>query len=111
MNSQKVLDFWFSETSQGKWFIRDDQFDEAVSTRFRDCWEAACRGELYTWRETLNGRLAEIIVLDQFSRNLNRNRAEAWAQDGMALTLSQEALRQPGWERLGTAQKTFLLMP
>ena len=111
MEYQKVLDFWFCETSQEKWFTRDEQFDEIVSTRFRSCWQAACRGECYTWRESLEGRLAEIIVLDQFSRNLNRNRAEAWAQDTMALVLSQEALRQPEWQQLETAQKAFLLMP
>lgn len=111
MEYENVLTFWFSESSQEKWFSHDDAFDDMISRRFRSCWEAACRGELYAWRETVSGRLAEIIVLDQFSRNLNRHSADAWAQDKMALVLSQEALLQPDWRQLGTPKKAFLLMP
>jgi uncharacterized protein (DUF924 family) len=111
MAYEKVLNFWFRDECQEKWFIRDKQFDDAISTLFRACWEAARQGELCSWRATLHGRLAEIIVLDQFSRNLNRNSAEAWSQDSMALVLSQEVLRQPQWQQLGKPQKAFLLMP
>lgn len=68
-------------------------------------------GELYSWRDTLEGCLAEIIVLDQFSRNLNRNSARAWAQDGMALLLSQEVLRHYEWRSLDNEKQAFLLMP
>jgi hypothetical protein len=59
-------------------------------SRFYPHWQAACAGELFGWRETPHGRLAEIILLDQFSRNLNRNSPRAWQQDGMALVLAQE---------------------
>ncbi|SFO13570.1 Uncharacterized conserved protein, DUF924 family [Candidatus Pantoea varia] len=111
MNYRTVLDFWFSEQSQTKWFKRDDNFDAMISDRFTTCWQMACRGELYTWRECIQGRLAEIIVLDQFSRNLNRASADAWAQDGMALILSQEALLSQEWHQLSVQQRAFLLMP
>jgi len=111
MNYRTVLDFWFSEQSQTKWFERDDNFDAMIGDRFTTCWQMACRGELYTWRENMQGRLAEIIVLDQFSRNLNRESAGAWAQDGMALILSQEALLHHEWHQLSMLQRAFLLMP
>ncbi|MDC7314549.1 DUF924 family protein [Enterobacter ludwigii] len=111
MNYRTVLDFWFSEQSQTKWFERDDNFDAIISDRFTTCWQMACRGELSHWRENILGRLAEIIVLDQFSRNLNRENAHAWAQDGMAMILSQEAILKPEWHQLSVMQRAFLLMP
>lgn len=64
MNYRTVLDFWFSEQSQTKWFERDDNFDAIIIDRFTTCWQMACRGELSHWRENILGRLAEIIVLD-----------------------------------------------
>lgn len=111
MDYQQVLQFWFGKACQGKWFASDEQFDARVRESFGTCWQAACRGELYPWRETLRGRLAEIIVLDQFSRNLNRQHKDAWAQDGMALILSQEALSRPDWDTLSADERSFMLMP
>ncbi|ORM72632.1 hypothetical protein HA42_22215 [Pantoea deleyi] len=111
MDYEDVLNFWFSKASQDKWFVRDEQFDKKVSARFRTHWEAAYRGEYYTWRESIKGRLAEIILLDQFSRNLNRNSPDAWAHDNMALVLSQEAINRPEYPQLSIPQRAFLLMP
>jgi len=111
MDYRQVLNFWFSESRQANWFSHDESFDRIISERFSTCWEMACRGELYHWRENILGRLAEIIILDQFSRNLNRENANAWAQDGMALILSQEAILRPEWHQLSVMQRAFLLMP
>ena len=63
------------------------------------------------WRDTPHGRLAEIIVLDQFSRNLFRNSAKAFAQDGMALVLAQEAVRSGADAALMPQERVFLYMP
>lgn len=111
MNYEDVLLFWFSRTSKDKWFKNDQAFDEEIRRLFGRCWASACRGELFTWRENLYGRLAEIIVLDQFSRNLNRQSCIAWQQDGMALILAQETLNIEGWEHLTLDEKGFMLMP
>ncbi len=59
-----------------------------AAEKFTDVLQQAAQGELWTWRETPAGRLAEIIVLDQLSRNLyRRNDPRAFAQDGMALVI------------------------
>ncbi|MGH8116341.1 MAG: DUF924 family protein, partial [Rhodanobacteraceae bacterium] len=88
-----VLHFWFEEATPEQHFKKDDAFDAAIRARFADTRAAAARGELAAWRDSADGRLAEIIVLDQFSRNLFRDSAQAFAADGMALVLAQEALR------------------
>ncbi len=111
MSPQDILDFWFVETPPENWFTSDPQFDATIKERFTEVWEQARRAELNGWRGTIKGRLAEIIVLDQFSRNIARGTPEAFAQDNMALVLSQEASRTPEFEELTQQEYNFLLMP
>ena len=91
---RKVLECWFNPESEPQWFAKDDEFDNKIRVEFFDIWKSACEGLLYDWRDTVEGRLAEIIVLDQFSRNLCRDKACAFSQDKMALVLAQELLRK-----------------
>ncbi|HGH5404322.1 TPA: DUF924 family protein, partial [Raoultella ornithinolytica] len=89
-DAREILQFWFHQTPPERWFRSDAGFDEQIRHRFSDVHQAALRGELAEWRESSSGRLAEIIVLDQFSRNLFRNSPLSFAADGMALALAQE---------------------
>ena len=87
-----VLDFWFDPATEADWWRRSDAFDARIAERFGALHEAAARCELWQWRTSAEGRLAEIIVLDQFSRNLHRDSARAFAADPLALGLAQEAV-------------------
>ena len=117
MNEQKktppetLLHFWFSELSPQARFTRNPATDAVIRQRFGPLHAKAVAGEVVEWRSTLEGRLAEIILLDQFSRNLYRDDARAFQADAVALALSQEALLQPGIAALRGEQKTFLYMP
>lgn len=106
-----VLAFWFEESSPAQWFARDDGFDAAIRARFAAVHAAATRGELWRWRVDAPGRLAEIIVLDQFSRNLHRGSGAAFAQDTVALVLAQELVAQALDIRLPVAQRGFAYLP
>lgn len=108
---QEVLDFWFKETDSKFHFKKDDHFDEEIRQRFSEVHRQAAAGELWQWRETIQGRLAEIIILDQFSRNMFRNQAKAFSTDGIALVLAQEAIRTKEIDKLTTSQRSFLYMP
>ena len=109
--AEKVLDFWFNEEHQPYWFEKNPQFDNQIKVQFAETLQAAKAGECAHWRETVQGALAEIIVLDQFSRNLHRDSPQAFAQDGMALVLAQEIIKQEDFSSLNTAQKKFAIMP
>jgi uncharacterized protein (DUF924 family) len=74
---QEILQFWFEQTSPANWWSAESTFDEEVRYRYGGLIHEAARGELYEWRNEGKGRLAEIIVLDQFSRNVYRNTAQA----------------------------------
>lgn len=106
-----VLRFWFEECTPEQWWHKDTAFDDGVRTRFGDLHRAAALGELFAWRESPEGRLAEIIVLDQFSRNLHRDRPEAFACDGMALALAQEAVGSGDDLKVALERRSFLYMP
>lgn len=106
-----VLRFWFEECQPAQWWKVDAGFDAEVARRFGALHERASAGECWRWRATPAGRLAEILVLDQFSRNLHRGRPRAFAQDAMALVLAQEAVVGGAAEALAAEPRRFLLMP
>lgn len=110
-SAKEVYDFWFNEENEENWFKRSDAFDQEIYERFYDTWDAARQGLLYKWRETFEGRLAEILVLDQFSRNLQRGNALSYTQDPMALVLSQHAITMPEFDEQPLEKKSFVLLP
>ena len=111
MNYQDFLDFWFSPTAEANWFVKTAEFDALLAEKFAEVHRQAAQGELWTWRGTPAGRLAEIIILDQLSRNLYRNDPRAFAQDGMALVLAQEMIHLKLDQDLKPIERRFLYMP
>jgi uncharacterized protein (DUF924 family) len=108
---EQVLTFWFEETSPKQWWAVDPDFDQAVRARFGGLLRQAGQGELYGWRAQPRGRLAEVIVLDQFPRNIHRGTAQAFALDPMALALAQEAVGGGHDRPLQPIERSFLLLP
>ena len=110
-NSQTILDFWFKEIDSRLWWQKNHEFDELIRQRFGKTHQQATRGELAHWRTDAHGRLAEVIVLDQFSRNLYRNSGQAFAYDLAALILAQECIALGLDQFLSTVEKSFLYLP
>ncbi len=110
-SADSVLDFWFREITPKAWFQKSEAFDGEVAARFGVVLEAAVRGELWTWRRTAEGRLAEVIVIDQFSRNIHRDRPAAFANDPVALILAQTAVELGADLDLEPDARAFLYMP
>lgn len=106
-----VIDFWFEELEPKQWWIKDVELDQTIRDRFGDLHWQANQCELVAWRFTAIGRLAEIIVLDQFSRNIYRDAPEAFASDPLALCLAQHAVSLGTQNELEDVQRQFLYMP
>jgi uncharacterized protein (DUF924 family) len=111
MQPQPILHFWFTELTPKHHFAKDAALDETIRTRFGATLAAAARCELFAWRTTPEGRLAEILVLDQFSRNVYRDTPQAFAQDALALALAQELVASGQDRSLPLAQRSFAYMP
>ena len=111
MTPEAILHFWFDELTPAQHFAKDAQLDAAIAQRFGATLAAAAHGELWGWRTDAAGRLAEILVLDQFSRNVHRDTPRAFAQDGMALVLAQELVASGQDRALPAARRAFAYMP
>jgi uncharacterized protein (DUF924 family) len=113
---QDVLDFWFGPLdTRGKarrvWFVKDPAFDAQVRERFGKLHASAVRRELEMWRLTPESMLALVVVLDQFSRNLYRNDARAFAQDEHARDCAAEALMRDDDLGFLPVEREFLYLP
>ena len=106
-----ILNFWFQEIQPAQWWKVDPAFDELVRKRFGALHEQARHCELFAWRATPEGRLAEVIVLDQFARNIHRGTPGAFAADPLALALAQEAVHAGDDLKLPVEQRAFIYMP
>ena len=106
-----VLSFWFEEIKPMQWWKKVPEFDQLISQRFGQLHQAAVQSELFEWRKTPRGRLAEIIVLDQFSRNIYRDQARAFVGDPLALALAQTAVQLGADQELDLKMRQFLYMP
>jgi uncharacterized protein (DUF924 family) len=111
-SAEAVLHYWFNTLRPKLWFSKDSAVDEDIHRRFGGLLARAAACELWHWRDNPNGRLAEVIVLDQFSRNIFRDQPGAFANDALALALAQEAVRQGEDQRLPAGpRRAFLYMP
>ena len=106
-----VLDFWFRELAPRHWFLGSAKLDKEMRRRFSDWVDAAMRGDLDAWAATPRGRLALILLLDQFTRNIHRGKAEAFAGDARAQALVLEGLAAGMDRPLNLAERQFFYMP
>lgn len=111
MQSKDIIHFWFEELTDKQRFAKDEVLDASMRARFGTTVQAAAHGELFGWRSTARGRLAEILVLDQFSRNIYRGTPAAFAQDPQALLLAQELVASGQDQSLTLVQRSFAYMP
>ncbi len=118
--ARDVLDFWFgdaltlgwpSQSRSAFWFRGGKALDDDIARRFGTLVEQALAGGLNDWEGGPQRRLALVILLDQFTRNVYRGQAQAFSGDSRAQHLAQDALDR-GWDDLlPLAAKVFLYMP
>lgn len=114
---QPVLDFWFGDREppepayRKRWFSGGAEVDQQIAERFGELHRRAVEGELEAWLAHPHGRLAKIILIDQFSRNLYRGQPKAFAWDELAQQWTLEALAGDHFEALAASGRMFCLMP
>lgn len=114
---QSVLDFWFGDQEppepafRKRWFAGGDEVDRQIAQRFGDLHRRAVEGELTAWLEHPHGRLAKIVLVDQFSRNLYRGTGQAFAWDDQAQSWALAALDNDHYSTLTPSGRMFCLMP
>ena len=109
--AEMVIRFWFETLEPKQWFTGGVEVDRMIENQFGDLLAPAVRGDLWHWRQSAMGRLAEILILDQFTRNCFRSTAKAFSGDAAALILAQEAVDRAMQNDLTPQQQHFLYMP
>ena len=107
----EVLDFWLGEIGPKGWYAGSEEIDDACAVRFGTLWDALNSDGLDHWVDGVVGTLAYLIVADQFSRNIHRGKAEAFANDQRARDAARHALDQ-GWDmQAPVPERQFFYMP
>lgn len=105
-----VLEFWWN-AGPAKWWSRNDKFDRALEDRFRNTYEAAIAGDLDGWVDSPHGALALVLLLDQISRNLNRQSPKAFAYDAKALALAETSIEREYDRAFPEPARSFFYLP
>ena len=108
MDYSTVLKFWLEDTEPKQRFTKDPELDARIKDKFLATYWRVVAGEHADWRDSAAGRLAEIIVLDQFARNMFRDDPQAFMYDPLALALAQEAIRAGAEAQLEASERSFL---
>jgi uncharacterized protein (DUF924 family) len=120
MHFEQVLDFWFGKLDAAgcadaehaeRWWKKNAAFDEELRQRFGALHEAVARAERDDWLVPPRGRLAYVIVLDQFSRNMFRDTPRMYAYDAKALAAAHEGVADGADKPLAHDERIFLYMP
>ena len=110
-NPDEILAFWLDETGPAGWYAGGDDLDQTIRDRFLDVYNEACEGSLSLWLTYPTGALAYIILTDQFSRNMFRGTARAFATDKIARAAAKAAISK-GWDlRIDEPARQFFYMP
>lgn len=109
--AKDVLKFWFEDLTPQDHFKKSDELDALIRDRFLLTLEKTVLGECPHWRTSAKGCLAQVILLDQFSRNIFRDSPRAFAQDSLALAVAQDAIVKGFDKQLKVTERAFLYMP
>jgi len=107
----EVLDFWYKELEPKQWWVRDDAVDRVIIERFSALYKQVADAIPENWLKTPRGRLAAVIVLDQFPRNMFRGSAKTFGTDAVALALVEDMIDAGLDKELTQAECSFLYMP
>ena len=107
----EIVDFWVKDTGPSGWYAVDPAFDDMLRARFGALHAQAADGELDGWAQTAEGALALLILLDQFSRNMFRGDARAFAQDAKARAVAEAAIEAGHDRGVAWPQRQFFYMP
>jgi uncharacterized protein (DUF924 family) len=107
----EIIDFWFAEGSDEKWFRPPPEFDREIAERFGAAYEEAAAGRLSAWEAMPEGALALVITLDQFPRNMFRDSAKAFATDPLASAVAERAIERGHDMGVPVERRIFFYMP
>jgi len=106
-----IHQYWFSEKSKQHWFSSTPEVDNEIKQRYENLWEGISSGGFVEWRDTAEGSVALVIILDQFPLNMFRDQAKSFKSEDMAVEVALNAINNGYDEKLSDEKLLFLFMP
>jgi uncharacterized protein (DUF924 family) len=110
-DAQKILDFWFGEETQAKWFKSTAEFDVYIHSEFGEIWRQGLMGELSNWQESAKGALALTILFDQLPLNMYRDTEKAFATEQISRDVASKAIEMGFDQKVSQKEKGFFYIP
>jgi uncharacterized protein (DUF924 family) len=110
-DAEDILNYWFYEVGRDKWFEREEALDSQIRERFLEAYESAVRGDLQKWKDTPEGTLALLLLLDEFPRRMFRNTARAFETSEIAVELAREGIINHFDDRIDRQYKLLFYLP
>ena len=107
----EIIEFWFAPDHHALWFDSTPEFDALIRRRYLATWQMARDGVLDDWRESSEGCLALVIVLDQFPLNMFRGEARCFSTEARARAVAQHAIDRGFDKAMSVDQRAFLYIP
>lgn len=108
---EEIIGFWYSEEMSKRWFSSTPELDTEIRNNYELLWASAAKGELDEWKNSPEGCLALVIVLDQFPLNMFRGEARSFSTEHKAIETTKYALAKGYHQTLPAEKLTFLYMP
>jgi len=117
-----ILNYWFEGVDDAspidtnkrpfkKWFVEDKDMDREIKEKFEEELDKAAKGQYKSWEGSPKGRLALVILYDQFSRNMFRNTPRMYAYDALALELTLRTIHEGLDRKLMLIERAFMYLP
>lgn len=108
---EEILSFWVDEVGEARWYDGDDALDAEIHARYRDAWAYACTGGYGAWRQSADGMLALLLLLDQFPRNMFRGSGLAFSSDQHARANAVLAIGRGDDHKIASPMRQFFYLP
>ncbi len=109
--ASELIQFWYSEPMNKHWFNSTPQIDQRIREQYEALWQDAAEGKLDHWKQTAEGCLALIILLDQLPLNMFRGEARSFATEASAIETTLWGIEQGFDQQLNKSHLSFFYMP
>ncbi len=108
---QSIIEYWYSDRIKSQWFNSTKELDQEIKINYEDIWEEAIKGKLISWKESAEGCLALVIILDQFPLNMFRGEVKSFSTEAMAIKITKLAIKNDFDKAIDKDKLAFLYMP
>ena len=108
---EDIIQFWYSEPMSKHWFKSTPEIDVLICEKYESLWHDAKLGKLNSWKESVQGCLALVLLFDQFPLNMFRGKPESFSTEAISIELTLYGIEQGYDKQIPQSKLSFFYMP